>query len=48
MGLLADLLLVLLAILLPPIPVLLRTGCGTQLLMNILLTILGWIPGAGP
>lgn len=33
------------AIFLPPLAVALRTGCGAQLLLNILLTILGWIPG---
>lgn len=38
-------LLVLLAILLPPLAVLLDQGCGEDFLINILLTILGWIPG---
>lgn len=34
-----------LALFLPPIGVLLETGCGWQLLINIILTILGFIPG---
>jgi uncharacterized membrane protein YqaE (UPF0057 family) len=37
---------ILLAVLLPPVAVLLRAGVGVQLLLNIILTILGWIPGA--
>jgi len=45
MGTLSDVLLIILAILLPPVPVLIRTGCSGQFLLNILLTILGWIPG---
>lgn len=36
---------IVLAILLPPIAVLLRTGFSRQLLLNILLTLLGYIPG---
>lgn len=36
---------ILLAVLLPPVAVLLRAGAGVQLLLNIILTILGWIPG---
>ena len=31
--------------LLPPVAVFLDRGCGCSLLINILLTILGWIPG---
>ncbi|KEF55529.1 uncharacterized protein A1O9_08279 [Exophiala aquamarina CBS 119918] len=34
-----------LAIFIPPIAVLLRSGCGASFLINICLTILGWIPG---
>ena len=34
-----------LAIFLPPIGVLMHNGCGKDLLINILLTILGYIPG---
>jgi uncharacterized membrane protein YqaE (UPF0057 family) len=33
------------AILLPPVPVFLKAGCGGQLLINILLCCLAWIPG---
>ncbi|KAG7530934.1 hypothetical protein FFLO_04712 [Filobasidium floriforme] len=40
-----DMLLYVLAILLPPVPVFLKAGCGGQLLINILLCCLAWIPG---
>jgi uncharacterized membrane protein YqaE (UPF0057 family) len=33
------------AIIFPPLPVLLETGCSGQLALNILLTIIGWLPG---
>ncbi|KAG2180125.1 hypothetical protein INT43_003913 [Umbelopsis isabellina] len=33
------------AFLLPPVAVLLVRGCGCSLVINILLTLLGWIPG---
>ncbi|KAJ7905396.1 plasma membrane proteolipid 3, partial [Mycena olivaceomarginata] len=33
------------AIILPPLGVFLERGCGADLLINILLTVLGWIPG---
>ncbi|KAJ7636397.1 plasma membrane proteolipid 3 [Roridomyces roridus] len=33
------------AIILPPLGVFLERGCGTDLLINILLTLLGYIPG---
>ncbi|EPQ58221.1 cation transport-like protein [Gloeophyllum trabeum ATCC 11539] len=33
------------AIFVPPIGVFLERGCGADLLINILLTILGYIPG---
>lgn len=39
------LLLVILALIFPPLAVLLDQGCGEDLCINILLTILGWIPG---
>lgn len=29
----------------PPLAVFLDRGCGCQLLINCLLTLLGWIPG---
>lgn len=34
-----------LAILFPPLSVFLQTGFGLQLLLSIVLTIIGWIPG---
>ena len=40
-----KLLLIILAILLPPVAVGLKTGVGGSLILNILLTILGYIPG---
>jgi uncharacterized membrane protein YqaE (UPF0057 family) len=36
---------ILLAIFLPPVAVLLTTGFGLQFLLNILLWVLGWLPG---
>lgn len=33
------------AVILPPLGVLLEKGCGCDLLINILLTCLGYIPG---
>jgi len=41
----SDVLLYFLAIFIPPIAVFLKTGCGADFLINIGLTILGWIPG---
>ncbi|KIW40398.1 uncharacterized protein PV06_07602 [Exophiala oligosperma] len=41
----SDVLLYFLAIFLPPVAVFLKTGCDSNFLINILLTILGWIPG---
>ncbi|KAK3987222.1 putative plasma membrane proteolipid 3 [Cladorrhinum sp. PSN332] len=41
----SDLLLLLMAILLPPVAVFLKKGCGAQFLINVLLCILGWLPG---
>ena len=35
----------LIAIFLPPLAVLMRRGCGGSFLLNIILTILGWVPG---
>jgi uncharacterized membrane protein YqaE (UPF0057 family) len=40
-----DLLRILLAILLPPLGVFLQVGIGLQFWLNILLTLLGYIPG---
>lgn len=33
------------SILLPPLGVFLMTGVSTALIINVLLTLLGWIPG---
>jgi len=44
-GLLMDLLRIIIAILLPPLGVFLQVGIGKQFWINILLTILGYIPG---
>ena len=40
-----DLVRILLAILLPPLGVFLQVGIGAQFWINILLTLLGYIPG---
>lgn len=40
-----DILRILLAILLPPVGVFLQVGIGLQFWLNILLTLLGYIPG---
>jgi uncharacterized membrane protein YqaE (UPF0057 family) len=41
----SDVIKIIFAIILPPIGVLLERGLGVDLLINILLTILGYIPG---
>lgn len=41
-----DCLSTLMALFLPPVAVFMQQGCGCQLLINILLTLLGWIPGS--
>ncbi|EUC33038.1 hypothetical protein COCMIDRAFT_5223 [Bipolaris oryzae ATCC 44560] len=41
----SDICKILLAIILPPVGVFLERGCGADFLINILLTILGYIPG---
>lgn len=40
-----DLVRIILAILLPPLGVFLQVGIGLQFWLNILLTLLGYIPG---
>lgn len=40
-----SILTVVLNILIPPVAVFLKHGVGTTLLISILLTMLGWIPG---
>ncbi|CAI7639224.1 UPF0057-domain-containing protein [Penicillium manginii] len=42
----ADLCNILIAIFLPPLSVFLQRSCGCQLLINIILTCMGWIPGS--
>ncbi len=42
---LVDLLRIIVAILLPPLGVFLQVGIGKQFWINVLLTILGYIPG---
>lgn len=41
----ADVCLYLVAIFLPFLSVFLKTGCGCDLLINVLLCLLGWLPG---
>jgi len=41
----SDILLIIIAIFFPPAAAFMITGCGCDLLINILLTILGYIPG---
>ncbi|QDS70875.1 plasma membrane proteolipid Pmp3 [Venturia effusa] len=41
----ADVCLYFLGLFLPPVPVFLKRGCGADFLINICLSILGWIPG---
>ncbi|OJD30226.1 carbonyl reductase [Diplodia corticola] len=41
----SDVLLYFLAIFVPPVPVFIKRGCGADFLINICLSILGWIPG---
>ncbi|KAG5976370.1 plasma membrane proteolipid Pmp3 [Claviceps humidiphila] len=41
----SDICKIILAVILPPVGVFLEVGCGSHLLINILLTILGYIPG---
>jgi uncharacterized membrane protein YqaE (UPF0057 family) len=40
-----DVLLLILALFFPPIAVLIKDGCHFPLCLNILLTLLGWLPG---
>ncbi|EYE94240.1 YqaE/Pmp3 family membrane protein [Aspergillus glaucus CBS 516.65] len=41
----SDICKIILAFILPPLGVFLERGCGADFLINICLTILGWIPG---
>ena len=40
-----TIIILILTILLPPVGVLLGRGAGADLLINIILTLLGWLPG---
>lgn len=40
-----SLVMILLTIFLPPVAVAVKEGLGLQLLLNILLTLIGWLPG---
>ncbi|KAI0143946.1 putative plasma membrane proteolipid 3 [Hypoxylon sp. NC0597] len=41
----SDICKIILAIILPPLGVFLERGCGADFCINVLLTILGYIPG---
>ncbi|CDO53241.1 similar to Saccharomyces cerevisiae YDR276C PMP3 Small plasma membrane protein related to a family of plant polypeptides that are overexpressed under high salt concentration or low temperature [Geotrichum candidum] len=41
----SDIFKIILAIILPPLGVFLERGCNSDLLINVLLTCLGWFPG---
>ena len=40
-----SLLMILLTIFLPPVAVALKEGIGLQFLLNVLLTLISWLPG---
>ncbi|KAN0076972.1 plasma membrane proteolipid 3 [Tylopilus felleus] len=40
-----DLCKIILAFILPPLGVFLERGCGADFIINIALTVLGWLPG---
>lgn len=40
-----SILMIILTILLPPVAVLIKEGLGLQFLLNLLLTLIGWLPG---
>lgn len=40
-----SILTIILSVLLPPVAVFMQHGLGKDLLINILLTLLGWVPG---
>ncbi|KHJ32383.1 putative plasma membrane proteolipid 3 [Erysiphe necator] len=45
MGVASALILIIVTLIFPPIGVLIVDGCGFQLLLNIILTLLGFFPG---
>ncbi|UJR08109.1 hypothetical protein I4U23_012386 [Adineta vaga] len=44
-DLVGNLLLSILAIILPPVAAIIKVGCTTHFWINLLLTLLGWLPG---
>lgn len=40
-----SLLMILLTIFLPPVAVAIKEGIGLQFVLNVLLTLIGWLPG---
>lgn len=40
-----SILMILLTIFLPPVAVAMKEGIGGQFLLNLLLTLIGWLPG---
>jgi uncharacterized membrane protein YqaE (UPF0057 family) len=45
MGLFRTIIMVIIAIILPPLAVGIQTGLSSSFFLNLLLTLLGWIPG---
>ncbi|KAK8219905.1 hypothetical protein M8818_000320 [Zalaria obscura] len=45
MGFIGGCCLALIALFIPPLPVLIRAGCGASFFVSIILTLLGWLPG---
>lgn len=41
----SDLFLIIIAIILPPLAMLIETGLGKQFLINLVLTMIGFVPG---
>ncbi len=41
----SDFFLYIIAIFLPPLPVIAKRGCGGAVFVNLILDILGWVPG---
>ncbi|KAH6854359.1 hypothetical protein B0I37DRAFT_410452 [Chaetomium sp. MPI-CAGE-AT-0009] len=41
----SDICKIIFAVIIPPLGVFLERGCGSDLLINILLTVLGYLPG---
>ncbi|KAI8854609.1 hypothetical protein BC829DRAFT_380359 [Chytridium lagenaria] len=45
MGVFVTILEILLALIFPPLLVLIKEGCSCDLLLNVILTLVGWLPG---